>query len=50
MLANISEWATFNEVYIHYFSRPYPARSAFGANGLGLNSKVEVEFIAAVGK
>ena len=50
MLADISEWQTFNDVYITYFSRPYPARSAFGVNGLALKSKVEVECIAAKGE
>lgn len=48
MLADISEWGTFNEVYKSFFSKPYPARSAFGANGLGLGAKVEVECIGAV--
>ncbi|NGN97874.1 RidA family protein [Grimontia sp. S25] len=48
MLADISEWATFNGVYKTYFSGKYPARSAFGANGLALGAKVEVECIAAV--
>ena len=47
MLADIGEWATFNEVYKSYFSAPYPARSAFGANGLALGARVEVECIAA---
>ena len=48
MLADISEWGTFNEVYKTFFKEPYPARSAFGANGLGLGGKVEVECIGAV--
>ena len=48
MLADISEWATFNEVYKTFFSAPYPARSALGANGLALGARVEVECIAAV--
>jgi enamine deaminase RidA (YjgF/YER057c/UK114 family) len=48
MLADIAEWGAFNEVYVGYFSKPYPARSAFGANGLALNAKLEVECIAAV--
>jgi len=48
MLAEISEWQAFNEVYITYFEKPYPARSAFGANGLALGAKVEVECIAAI--
>lgn len=48
MLADISEWAAFNEVYKTFFSAPYPARSALGANGLALGARVEVECIAAV--
>jgi reactive intermediate/imine deaminase len=47
MLADISEWETFNEVYKTFFSDRYPARSAFGANGLALGARVEVECIAA---
>lgn len=47
MLADIAEWQSFNKVYASYFSKPFPARSAFGANGLALNAKVEVECIAA---
>lgn len=48
MLADISEWATFNEVYKSFFSGRYPARSALGVNGLALGARVEVECIAAV--
>jgi len=47
MLADIAEWATFNKVYQAFFAAPYPARSAFGANGLALGARVEVECIAA---
>lgn len=47
MLADISEWAAFNEVYRGFFSGRYPARSALGANGLALGARVEVECIAA---
>lgn len=50
MLADISEWAAFNEVYKTFFSGRYPARSAFGANGLALGARVEVECIAAVSR
>nr|VFJ76378.1 MAG: reactive intermediate/imine deaminase [Candidatus Kentron sp. FW] len=49
MLADISEWTTFNEVYKSFFKKPYPARSVFGANGLALGAQVEVECIAAAG-
>lgn len=48
MLADISEWGAFNEVYREFFSKPYPARSAFAASGLALSARVEVECIAAV--
>jgi len=48
MLADISEWAAFNEVYKTFFSGQYPARSALGANGLALGARVEVECIAVV--
>lgn len=46
MLADIAEWAAFNEVYRTYFAAPYPARSALGANGLALGARVEVECFA----
>jgi 2-iminobutanoate/2-iminopropanoate deaminase len=46
MLADIAEWATFNEVYRTFFSPPYPARSALGANGLAMKARVEVECLA----
>ncbi len=47
MLADIAEWAAFNNIYRNFFSPPYPARSALGANGLALGARVEVECIAA---
>ena len=47
-LADIDEWATFNEVYQEFFKAPYPARSALGTNGLALDARVEVECIAYV--
>lgn len=49
MLADIAEWAAFNAVYRTFFSPPYPARSAFGATGLALGARVEVECIAVRG-
>ena len=48
MLADIKDWAAFNDVYKTYFTKPYPARSAFGTSGLGLGAKVEVECMGAV--
>lgn len=46
-LADVAQWGDFNKVYTSYFSRPYPARSALGANGLALGAALEVECIAA---
>lgn len=50
MLADMAEWSAFNEVYKTYFANRFPARSAFGANGLALGGRLEVECIAAVDK
>lgn len=47
MLEDIDEWGRFNEVYQNFFAPPYPARSAFGADGLALGARVEVECLAA---
>ena len=46
-LADMSEWPAMNEVYRTYFKNP-PARSAFGANGLALGARVEIDCIAVV--
>ena len=50
MLADIAKWGDFNEVYKSFFSEPYPARSAIGANGLAIGAQVEVECIAVTNK
>jgi len=50
MLADIAKWGEFNEVYKSFFSAPYPARSALGANGLAIGAQVEVECIAVAGR
>jgi 2-iminobutanoate/2-iminopropanoate deaminase len=46
MLADMADWPRFNDVYREFFSAPWPARSAFGANGLALGARVEVEAFA----
>jgi 2-iminobutanoate/2-iminopropanoate deaminase len=46
MLADIADWPGFNDIYREYFSEPFPARSAFAANGLALGARVEVEAFA----
>ena len=47
-LADIADWPTFNQVYVRFFPKDPPARSALGASGLALGAKVEVECIALV--
>lgn len=46
-LADIAEWAAFNEVYIGFFPVHPPARSALAASGLAAGARVEVECIAS---
>lgn len=49
MLADMSEWAAMNAVYVTYFPTDrLPARSAFGAAALALGARVEIECIAAL--
>jgi len=48
MLADMSEWSEMNKVYVTYFSRHLPARSALGANGLALGARVEIECTAVL--
>ena len=47
MIDDIAQWGDFNGVYTQYFSPPYPARSAMGADGLALGASFELECIAA---
>jgi 2-iminobutanoate/2-iminopropanoate deaminase len=46
MLADIREWAAMNEVYVQFFPEHRPARSAFGATGLALGARLELECMA----
>lgn len=48
MLADMAEWPKLNEIYATYFPGPKPARSAWGATGLALGARVEVECTAMV--
>jgi reactive intermediate/imine deaminase len=48
-LADMKDYADFNEIYLTYFRARKPARSAFGATGLALNARVEIECIGVVG-
>ena len=50
MLDNMTDWPAFNKVYVTYFpDGKFPARSAFGADGLALGALVEVECWAHAG-
>ena len=49
-LADMKDWPAFNKVYVPYFpAGKMPARSAFGANGLALGAKLEIECQAYAG-
>ena len=45
-LADIRERPAFNDVYVRFFPHHLPARSAFGASGLALGARVEIECLA----
>ncbi|VVE57266.1 endoribonuclease L-PSP [Pandoraea horticolens] len=47
-LADMKEWPAFNDIYKRYFTEgKYPARSAFGVNGMAFDARVEVECMAS---
>ena len=48
MLTDMSQWPNMNEVYVTFFPRNLPARSAMGANALALGALVEIECMATV--
>lgn len=48
-LADINDYPKMNEVYLEFFPRDPPARSALAASGLALGALVEIECIAAAG-
>jgi enamine deaminase RidA (YjgF/YER057c/UK114 family) len=45
-MADMREWAAMNAVYVEYFPKHKPARSAFGTSGLALGARVEIECLA----
>lgn len=49
-VADMAEWPAMNSVYVKFFRKPFPARSALGANGLALGARVEIECIAYLPK
>ena len=51
MLDDMADWPAFNKVYVTYFpDGKFPARSAFGADGLAMGALLEVECWAYAGK
>lgn len=46
-MADMDDWDDMNIAYIKALGDHRPARSALGASGLALNSKVEIECLAA---
>lgn len=48
LMADMSEWGQMNSVYVTYFPKHLPARTALGANGLALGARVEIECMATV--
>jgi 2-iminobutanoate/2-iminopropanoate deaminase len=47
-LADMSEFATMNEVYGRFFKSEPPARATIAAAGLPRNARVEIEAVALV--
>lgn len=43
MLADMRDWGAMNQVYVTYFPHHLPARSAFGASGLVMGARIELE-------
>lgn len=48
MLADMREWPAMNQVYTQVFTENLPARSAFGATGLALGARLELECMATL--
>jgi reactive intermediate/imine deaminase len=48
MMADMAEWPAMNTIYATYFPGPKPARAAWGASGLALGARVEIDCIALV--
>jgi reactive intermediate/imine deaminase len=46
MMADMAEWPRMNTIYATYFPGKKPARAAWGASGLALGARVEIDCIA----
>jgi len=47
-LKDLNDFAKMNTVYATYFTKHFPARSAFGTTGLALGARMELECMATV--
>lgn len=47
-LKNIEDFSRFNAIYLKFFDKEFPARSAVGVAGLPKNVLIEIEVIAEV--
>ena len=45
ILADIDDFAAFNEIYVQYFTKK-PARTTFAAKGIAANGQIEIDVIA----
>ena len=48
-LADMNDFSGMNEIYVKFFSTPYPARSAIAVKGLPKGVLVEIEIVAYKG-
>jgi 2-iminobutanoate/2-iminopropanoate deaminase len=48
-LADFAEWGAMNDVYVTYFQKHRPARSAVAVSGMAGDARVEVECMAVIG-
>lgn len=47
LLADMDDFAAFNQVYAKYFDKDFPARAAYAVAKLPLGVKIEIESIAS---
>jgi 2-iminobutanoate/2-iminopropanoate deaminase len=48
-LADFAEWGAMNDVYVTYFPKHRPTRSAVAVSGMAQNARVEIECTAVIG-
>ena len=47
LLADISDFASMNEVYSRFYTKDFPARAAYAVKDLPMGALIEIETIAA---